>query len=90
MIMGHMAKSSGISTAAKRFVEKCGDRPKVVSGSWKKMPIGLKDKIRSAVAAGGAAIRISDTPFIYLDKNYLSSRHLISPDAWSAYLTCSR
>lgn len=71
LIMGHMAKSSGISTAAKKFVEKCGDRPKVVSGSWKKMPIGLKDKIRTAVAAGGAAIRISDTPFIYLDKNYI-------------------
>ena len=71
MIMGHMAKSSGISTAAKKFVEKCGERPKVVSGSWKKMPIGLKDKIRMAVAAGGAAIRISETPFVYLDKNYI-------------------
>jgi len=71
VIMGHMAKPSGIATAAKRFVEKCGDRPKVVSGSWKKMPIELKDKIRSAVAAGGAAIRISNTPFIYLDKNYI-------------------
>lgn len=71
LIMGHMAKSSGISTAAKRFVEECGDRPKVVSGSWKKMPIGQKDMIRSAVAAGGAAIRISNTPFVYLDKNYI-------------------
>jgi nicotinate-nucleotide pyrophosphorylase (carboxylating) len=71
LIMGHMAKFSGISTAAKRFVEKCGNRPKVVSGSWKKMPIGLKDKIRIAIAAGDAAIRISDTPFIYLDKNYI-------------------
>jgi nicotinate-nucleotide pyrophosphorylase (carboxylating) len=71
LIMGHMSKFSGISTAAKRFVAKCGDRPKVVSGSWKKMPIGLKGKIRSAVAAGDAAIRISDTPFIYLDKNYV-------------------
>ena len=71
VVMGHMAKFSGIATAAKKFVDYCGDRPGVVSGSWKKMPIGLKDKIRSAVAAGGAAIRISDTPFIYMDKNYI-------------------
>jgi nicotinate-nucleotide pyrophosphorylase (carboxylating) len=35
------------------------------------MPIHLKDMIRSAVSTGGAAIRISDTPFIYLDKNYI-------------------
>lgn len=70
VLMGHMAKFSGIATAAKSFVDRCGDRPKVVSGSWKKMPIQLKDNIRSAITTGGAAIRISDTPFLYLDKNY--------------------
>ena len=71
VLMGHMAKPSGIATAAKQFVDKAGGRPKIVSGSWKKMPIHLKDIIRSAVSAGGASIRICDTPFLYLDKNYL-------------------
>lgn len=71
VIMGHMAKPSGIATAARRFVDTCGDRPKIVSGSWKKMPAGLKASIRAAVLTGGAAIRISDRPFIYMDKNYI-------------------
>jgi len=71
VVMGYLAKPSGIATAAKRFVDRCGNRPKVVSGSWKKMPIQLKNTIRSAVAVGGAAMRISDKPFIYLDKNYI-------------------
>lgn len=35
------------------------------------MPLPLKDIIREAVAAGGADIRISDEPFVYLDKNYI-------------------
>ncbi len=71
ILMGHMAKPSGIATAAKKFVNKAGARPKIVSGAWKKMPILLKGMIRSAVAAGGAATRICETPFIYLDKNYI-------------------
>jgi nicotinate-nucleotide pyrophosphorylase (carboxylating) len=71
IVVGQMAKPSGIATAAHTFVEQAGERIKIVSGSWKKMPIALKDAIRQAVAAGGAAIRISDSPFIYLDKNYI-------------------
>jgi nicotinate-nucleotide pyrophosphorylase (carboxylating) len=71
VVMGHLAKPSGIATAAKKFVDKCGNRLQIVSGSWKKMPLPLKDTIRAAVAAGGAAIRISDSPFVYLDKNYI-------------------
>lgn len=71
VLMGKMAKPSGIATASKKFVVACGDRPKIVSGSWKKMPIQLKDTIRTSVAIGGAAIRISNTPFVYLDKNYI-------------------
>jgi nicotinate-nucleotide pyrophosphorylase (carboxylating) len=70
-VVGQMAKPSGIATAAKKFVEQAGNHIKIVSGSWKKMPITLKDTIRKAVAVGGAAIRISDRPFIYLDKNYI-------------------
>jgi len=71
VVMGKMAKPSGIATAAKKFVDACGDLPKIVSGSWKKMPIQLKDTIRTSVAIGGAGIRISNTPFVYLDKNYI-------------------
>lgn len=71
VLMGKMAKPSGIATAAKEFVSRAGDRLKIVSGSWKKMPPVLKDTIRMAVAAGGAAVRIHDSPFIYLDKNYV-------------------
>jgi nicotinate-nucleotide pyrophosphorylase (carboxylating) len=31
----------------------------------------LKQVLRDAILVGGAAIRISDEPFIYLDKNYV-------------------
>jgi nicotinate-nucleotide pyrophosphorylase (carboxylating) len=71
VLMGHMAKPSGIATAAKQFVDNAGTRQKIVSGSWKKMPLQIKEAIRTAVATGGAAIRISDAPFVYLDKNYI-------------------
>ncbi|HDP25709.1 MAG TPA: hypothetical protein ENN34_09725 [Deltaproteobacteria bacterium] len=71
ILIGQMAKPSGIATAARRFVERAGDRVRIVSGAWKKMPLTLKDTIRNAVVTGGAAIRISDGPFIYLDKNYI-------------------
>jgi len=71
VLMGHMAKPSGIATAARQFVDNAGARQKIVSGTWKKMPIPMKETIRAAVSVGGAAIRISDTPFVYLDKNYI-------------------
>jgi nicotinate-nucleotide pyrophosphorylase (carboxylating) len=35
------------------------------------MPVELKEAIRSAIALGGADFRISSSPFIYLDKNYV-------------------
>ncbi len=71
VLIGHMAKPSGIATAAKKFVDKSGGQTNIVSGSWKKMPFRMKDIIRNAVSTGGAAVRISDAPFIYLDKNYI-------------------
>ena len=71
-LMGIMAKPSGIATAAHEFVKRAGKRPKIVCGAWKKMPGSLKDSIRRAVRVGGAHYRISDSPFIYLDKNYIS------------------
>jgi len=71
VLMGLMAKPSGIATAAREFVKRAGLRPKIVSGAWKKMPLSLKNTIREAVVAGGAFYRISHDPFIYLDKNYI-------------------
>ena len=70
-LIGLMAKASGIATAARRFVEKAGPRPEIVSGAWKKMPLSQKEVIRRAVALGGAYCRISRDPFLYLDKNYI-------------------
>jgi len=70
VLIGLISKPSGIATAARAFVRAVGDRPRVVSGAWKKMPAELKHAIRAAVAVGGAQIRISDRPFVYLDKNY--------------------
>ena len=69
--IGKLAKSSGIATAAHRAVELAGDEMKIVCGAWKKMPAEIKSIVREAVACGGAAFRITDRPFLYLDKNFV-------------------
>jgi nicotinate-nucleotide pyrophosphorylase (carboxylating) len=71
VLIGLMAKASGIATAARRFVDQAAGRPRIVSGAWKKMPASQKDAIRRAVVVGGASCRISGQPFVYLDKNYI-------------------
>ncbi len=70
-LLGCLCKPSGIATAARRAVDLASGRVRVVSGAWKKMPPELKEPVRRAVAAGGMPSRILDTPFIYLDKNYI-------------------
>jgi molybdenum cofactor synthesis domain-containing protein len=70
VLIGAMAKPSGIATAAAEAVRRAGNRLRVVSGAWKKMPLELKATVRGAIQAGGASFRIVDTPFLYLDKNY--------------------
>lgn len=70
-LIGMMAKSSGIATAASAFVRAAEGRARIVCGAWKKMPLEFKGMIRSALAVGGAAPRICDAPFLYLDKNYV-------------------
>jgi nicotinate-nucleotide pyrophosphorylase (carboxylating) len=70
-IIGTLSKSSGIARAAQQACLLAGNRCKVVSGGWKKMPLAMKDQIRQALSDGGAGARISDPPFIYLDKNYI-------------------
>ena len=70
VLIGIMAKSSGIATAARKFVKEAGARPQIVSGAWKKMPPSQKDSVRRAVASGGASFRVCRNSFVYLDKNY--------------------
>jgi nicotinate-nucleotide pyrophosphorylase (carboxylating) len=70
-LIGWISKSSGIATAARKAKTTAGKKLRVVSGAWKKMPPPLKELIRHAVADGGIPFRISERPFIYLDKNYV-------------------
>ena len=71
LLIGLIAKPSGIATAARKCVDMAGERIQIVCGAWKKMPSVLKETIRKAVVTGGACSRISNDPFIYLDKNYV-------------------
>lgn len=71
VVIGALAKPSGIATRTSAFVARTGGRPRVVSGGWKKMPAALKEMIRRAVVTGGGQTRIVPGPFAYLDKNYV-------------------
>jgi nicotinate-nucleotide pyrophosphorylase (carboxylating) len=70
-LIGLMAKPSGIATATARFVARAGGRMRVVSGAWKKLPFSQKEMIRQAIVVGGAAPRIAEWPFLYIDKNFV-------------------
>jgi nicotinate-nucleotide pyrophosphorylase (carboxylating) len=70
VLIGLMAKPSGVATMADRFVRKAGGSTRVVAGAWKKLPPSFKSAVRRAAAIGGARPRIVDGPFVYLDKNY--------------------
>jgi nicotinate-nucleotide pyrophosphorylase (carboxylating) len=70
-VPGAIAKPSGISRAMRRAQQLAGNRVRVVSGAAKKMPEEIKDQIRRAVHRGGGSGRISENPFLYLDKNYV-------------------
>ncbi|MEW6622328.1 MAG: quinolinate phosphoribosyl transferase [Bacillota bacterium] len=71
IVIGNLTKASGIATAAHRAVDLASGRIRIVSGAWKKMPIEIKEMVREAVKTGGASFRITDDPFVYLDKNYV-------------------
>lgn len=70
-VPGAIAKPSGISRAMRRAQQLAGTRVRVVSGAAKKMPEEIKDQIRRAIHRGGGSGRISEVPFLYLDKNYV-------------------
>jgi len=70
-VIGVLAKFSGIASAARRATELAGPELKVVCGAWKKMPAEIKTAVREAITHGKAAFRITDEPFLYLDKNFV-------------------
>ena len=70
-LIGWISKASGIATAAAKAKKAAGKDLKVVCGAWKKMPLPIKDLVRQAIADGGIDYRMSDRPFLYLDKNYI-------------------
>lgn len=71
MVMGCIAKPSGIARAARRAVDLTQGKVQIVSGAWKKMPSEIKHLVRHAIMTGGSVGRIVEGPFIYLDKNYV-------------------
>ncbi len=71
VLIGTLSKSSGVATTARQARISVGDRCRVVSGGWKKMPQEIKELLRQAVRDGGLETRITNQPFIYLDKNYV-------------------
>ncbi|RJX33848.1 MAG: quinolinate phosphoribosyl transferase [Desulfarculus sp.] len=71
LLIGALSKASGIATAARRAQRLAGPRLRVVAGGVKKMPPELKDLVRRAIEDGGAAVRMAEHPFVYLDKNYV-------------------
>lgn len=71
IVIGLIAKPSGIASAARRARELARGEIRLVAGGWKKHPFLIKEQIHEAVSAGGVAHRILDEPFLYLDKNYV-------------------
>ena len=52
-LIGWISKSSGIATAAWKAKTCAGKNLKVVSGAWKKMPVPIKDLIRTGLRRAG-------------------------------------
>ena len=71
ILLGCIGKASGVATAAARFIKEAKGRIQVVCGAWKKVPQEIRQELRRAIATGGAGIRITEQPFVYLDKNYV-------------------
>lgn len=78
-LLGPLSKPSGVATASWRAVTAGGGRVKIVAGAWKKVPSAMKPDLRQAVQLGGAALRITEVPFLYLDKNYIRAFGGIGP-----------
>lgn len=70
-LLGLIGKPSGVATSSRNMVEKAQGRIKIVCGAWKKVFPETKDTLRKAILLGGAGIRITETPFVYVDKNFV-------------------
>ncbi|MDO7788199.1 nicotinate-nucleotide pyrophosphorylase [Desulforamulus aquiferis] len=70
-LLGVIGKPSGVATSAANFVRESEGKIRIVCGAWKKVVSEIRPALRQAIATGGAGIRITDEPFIYLDKNYV-------------------
>lgn len=70
ILLGVIGKSSGVATAAAAFAHQV-EKVKVVCGAWKKLNSALRKELRRAVMTGGVGLRMTEEPFIYLDKNYI-------------------
>ncbi len=84
VLIGAVAKCSGVATAAARARQSAG-RLRVVCGAWKKMPGELKQALRRAISTGGMPTRLVDQNFVYLDKNYVRMLGGISPTLCEAH-----
>ena len=70
MLLGLIGKPSGVATAA-HLAKTLQPDLRIVSGSWKKIPHANKEMLREGLAVAKVGLRITDTPFVYLDKNYI-------------------
>lgn len=70
-LLGLIGKPSGVATSARNMVEAARGRIKIVCGAWKKVFPENKDELRNAILVGGAGIRMTEEPFMYVDKNYV-------------------
>jgi nicotinate-nucleotide pyrophosphorylase (carboxylating) len=71
LVIGLIGKPSGIASAAQRARHAAAGGTRLVCGGWKKHPFFMKKMALEAVNSGGLVLRILDTPFLYLDKNYV-------------------
>ncbi|GAB6179818.1 nicotinate-nucleotide pyrophosphorylase [Desulfotomaculum defluvii] len=71
MLLGVIGKPSGVASTAAEFIRRSEGKIKIVCGAWKKVTPPIRPSLRQAIATGGAGGRITDNPFIYLDKNYV-------------------
>lgn len=90
LLVGTIAKPSGVATAAANLVARAAGRARVVCGAWKKVAQDCRPELRAAIAVGGAAVRILDQPFLYLDKNYVRMLGGIAPAVRRARLVEDR
>ena len=70
-LMAAIGKPSGVATAAAELVTMAGRRARVVCAAWKKVPAEFRRELRRAVTIGGAALRILERPFVYLDGTHV-------------------